>query len=414
MFPNRHLLRFIEDFKSNSMKENLITYKSLLKKCFPSFMKEKNIIIGYTNYLPSNEENARRALVSYLCEPVCSNNDSTRFSNDGIARAIPRVLNEMGYTVDIVNWNDMDITPENEYDLFIGHGGLSFTKHFKRVGENTIVIYFSTGNHWRFHNRQEKKRFVDLQKRRNTKLPLDRYIPNSQSEDAAYSVADGIICLGNQSVLEPYSEYPLVLNLNNASYPDEHYEISYKNFSIAKKNFFFYSGGGNVHKGLDLLLEAFKDSERHLYICTKLEDEFQKEYEKELNQDNIHYVGWIRQRGKTFYEIIDKCAFIIFPSCSEGSAGSVVECMNQGLIPIVSRETRIDVKDFGFFLEECTVGEIENMIKWISEQSAYWVKERSLLTRKAALDDYSEQMFLSNIKECIQKIIELSNKARVQ
>ncbi|MDK2831285.1 MAG: hypothetical protein PWQ75_1037 [Methanolobus sp.] len=372
----------------------------------------KKVVFDYKPYLNSDDYSPiKHALVSYLTKPLILPLDKKCFSNNGIATSIPKALNELGYSVDVVDIHNMDFIPTRQYDLFFGHVGHNFTHICNHLHSNCIKISFSPGDHWKFFNTQEEKRFEELRNRKGITLLFDRYRYDLETEEKSLLLSDGIVCLGDESVCKPFSDFTNVVHLNNASYPDNHYDNVDKGFNEGRNNFLFYSGGGNVHKGLDLLLEAFSKTDKHLYICTCLDSNFKDLYEKELSQSNIHFMGWVRQRSKKFYQIIDKCNFIIFPSCSEGSAGSVVECMNQGLIPIVSRETRIDVSRFGVFLNECTIQEIKDKIEYVSALPASELREKSLLTRKVALNEYSEEAFIRNMKACIQKITLASNNS---
>lgn len=395
--------------KSNLTK--MFDLLSFLVKTQYNKIKIKKIIYDYELFLKDSKSKPRKkALVSYLTSPFSKSNEKIRFSNNGIALSVPQALNELGYSVDIVDWDNMEFIPKIKYDLFFGHTGKNFKNIYHHLYKNTVVICFSPGDYWEFANSQEKKRFFNLSVRHNETIPFDRYHFDYELEEFSYKVANGIICLGDESVLEPYSKFPLVLNLNNASFQDDHYNKKNRKFDEVSNNFLFFGGGGNVHKGLDLLLDAFAESDKHLYICTILEPEFKRLFRNELKRPNVHYEGWVKQRSKKFYQIMENCAFIIFPSCSEGSAGSVVECMNQGLIPIVSRETRIDVSDFGVFLNDCTVEEIVKIINDVSNKPLSWLKEKSKLTRMAAITEYSEEKFLKNMKASILRIVETSKR----
>lgn len=380
--------------------------KGLIKK-YRNIFEHSYVMYNYEDYLETNETKSqpKKALVSYLPSPLLKPYQKRNFSNAGIARSIPRALNEMGYSVDVIDLHNMKFIPNKKYDLFFGHTGSNFKKTYENLYIDTVVICFSPGDYWEFANKQEEKRFEDLRQRRGVTLPYDRHHKDPECEEFSYSVADGIICLGDNSILEPYSKFPLVVTLNNASYYDDHCDKIKKDFEKTRNNFLFFAGGGNVHKGLNLLLEAFSRTDKNLYICTMLDAEFKEEYKTELQRPNIHFMGWVKTRGNKYYEVVDKCSFIIFPSCSEASAGSVVECLNQGLIPIISRETRIDVSDMGIFLEECTVDEITKVVIEVSNKPVSWIKEKSHLARKTALCDYSEEMFIKNMKKNIEKII---------
>ncbi len=349
----------------------------------------------------------KRALLSYITMPLRLSVDDPRnaqFSNIGIAQSIVRVLNELGYIVDVVEWNDTKFVPRRKYDLFIGHGGHNLGRIARHLSPQVVKIYFSTGLYWKEHNRLEEERFRRLEERRGVQLPYDRWI--SYDEEYANQSADGIICLGNQVAKMSYSKFPLVINLNNAAYNDERYDRVKKDFASGRTKFLFFSGGGNVHKGLDVLLEAFVQTDAHLYICQDIRSDFYEVYRHELEDfPNVHLVGTIPMRSQQFYELVDTCNFAIYPSCAEGQPGSVVECIHQGVIPIVSRETNIDTNSYGITLNSCSIEEIVEVIRDLSQRPAEWHEEMSRRTRKAALARFSEAAFLRNMKAAIECII---------
>ena len=122
---------------------------------------------------------ARRALLSYLVLPLLPPSafrDRIKFSNRGIAQEIPRVLNELGYSVDIVNYDNRSWFPDRPYDLFIGHGGINFEPICQRLSGRTVRIYFATGIYWREWNANNGKRAADLVSRRGLTLSSYRAI----------------------------------------------------------------------------------------------------------------------------------------------------------------------------------------------------------------------------------------------
>ncbi|RJR27571.1 glycosyltransferase family 1 protein [candidate division WWE3 bacterium] len=349
----------------------------------------------------------KRSLLSYITTPFRLSPDDPRnvqFSNIGIARSIVHVLNELGYIVDVVEWNDNKFIPGRKYDLFIGHGGCNFERIARNLPPDVVKIYFSTGLYWKEHNRREEERFRWLEERRGVRLPYDRWIYHS--EEYANQSADGIICLGNQVARESYSKFPLIINLNNAAYHEDRYDRVKKDYASGRNKFLFFSGGGNIHKGLDLLLEAFAQVNAHLYICQHINEGFYKVYRHELEDFlNIHLIGVVPMRSLRFYELVDKCNLVISPSCSEGSQGAVVECMHQGLIPVVSNATSIDTNDYGITLNTCSIDEIVKVVQDVSQRPPKWHEEMSYRTRKAAVTEFSEAAFLRNMKDAIQKVI---------
>ncbi len=346
----------------------------------------------------------RRALLFYITAPFRLWPDDPRnleFSNIGIGRSIVSALNELGYVVDVVEYSDKKFTPHNDYDLFIGHTGLNFQRVAVRLKPDTVKIYFSTGPYWKFWNEQEVKRIESLRKRRRVNYSFERII--RASEEWANENADAIICLGNNYVRQSYKKFPKIFNLNNASYYDDHYDRVKKDFAAARKNFLFFSGPGNVHKGLDLLLEVFPGLDAHLYICQRINPKFFKIYRNELTTaPSTRLIGEIPMRSRQFYEFVDRCAFIISPSCAEGQPGGVVECMHQGLIPVVSKETNIDTGDYGITLKDCSIEEIAETVRGLSGSPPEWCAEMSRKTRRIAASEFSAGLFLRNIRDIIQ------------
>ena len=301
--------------------------------------KSKSVlrIKGYDRYLAANHP--KRALLSYLPGPVkdqMAGGSSLHFSNYGIAVTFPKVLNKLGYIVDVINWDDTSFEPEDLYDLVIFHGGHNFTQLKPRLLGYPVIIYFSTGTYWKNHNGCEKKRFKDFRRRHGTELPPDRFIDSS--EEAPVRAANGIISLGDLRVAATYPLCTKVLPLNNASYVEGSIPTG-KIFATARDNFLFFAGNGNVHKGLDILIDAFLGlTAKHLYVATNLERRFLDVYRPKLaDSANIHLLGRLKLGSAKFMALVDTCAFVVLASCSEGSPGSVVDAMHHGLIPVLSR-----------------------------------------------------------------------------
>jgi hypothetical protein len=351
---------------------------------------------------PEYEKCEKKALLSYLVMPLippAGMREKVTFSNAGIAQYIPRALNELGYTVDIVNYDNKEFVPKKKYDLFIGHLGINFETISRHLDPECTRISFATGIQWEEWNRFKKERQEALGKRRNILLPAERIV--DYHEEFAYANSDGIICLGNDYAKKTFEKYPRVININNAVYPDT-YSPENKNFHGARNNFLFFNGSGNVRKGLDLVLEAFTHVEQHLYVRQDIEPEFFKVYKKELTEyPNIHLVPFLDKPSDDFFAIMDTCNFIIAPTCAEGQPGSVIECMAHGLIPIVSREANIDTKEFGITLKENSIEEIISVVKEVSQKPDEWYREKSSLTLDEIRQSYTPEHFLKNMKDAI-------------
>lgn len=379
---------------------------ALTRKTYIKRDGERTIVCNYTRYRGGRLN--KRALLCYLTAPVIADMNGepiSRFSNSGIALSWVQVLNEMGYVVDVIEWNNTTFTPDVRYDLAIFHGGHNFEHISKHLKGSPHIIHFLTGSYWKFNNDQEDMRRADFKKRHGIETPRDRYI--SVSEDPVNEAADGIIVLGDPSMKATYpSSYKQIVTINNASFPDDHFDQVQKEYEAAKNNFLFFAGGGNIHKGLDLLIDAFQGLEEHLYIMTVLDEAVMMALQKELKAPNIHLIGEVPMRTPSFYEIVDQCAFVIAPSCSEGQAGAVVECMNQGLIPVVSKETRLDAHEYGVVLKSNTIPEIQKVVHELSSLPAEDVETKAARTRHIAQTEHSPESFRRELRNAIAQILE--------
>lgn len=371
---------------------------------FPSRLYDQTLI--YSD--GTAPESTRRALLAYITHPFTMKaNDpaSFRFSNIGLARAIRAVLQSLGYVVDIVNYDDARFRPRIGYDLFIGHGGINFEQIAWHLDPSCITICFSTGSYWKLHNERAQIRADDLCRRRRVSIAPDRLI--THSEEWANANADGIIALGNSRVRQSYARFPRVTNLNNAVCHDRLFDPARKDLANGRTRFLFFAGSGNVHKGLDLLLEAFSGIKPHLYICQALSPVFTNAYRRELSTSpNIHYIGPVTIRNRRFYELVSLCNFVILPSCSEGQPGSVLDCMHYGLIPIVSKESNIDTDDFGVTLKNCSIEEIKEVVQELSSRPQAWQEEVSARSQMATLDCFSPETFRENFAQAIVALSE--------
>jgi len=345
----------------------------------------------------------RRALLSYLALPLLpppALRDRVKFSNRGIAQEIPRVLNELGYSVDIVNYDNRSWLPDQPYDLFIGHGGINFEQISRRLPERTVRIYFATGIYWREWNAHNERRAAGLFSRRGVTLASYRAIEND--EEYALDKSDGIICLGNRRAVETYSRFPRVTGINNAIFPVTWEGWRGKNFGEGREHFLFFSGRGNVHKGLDLLLEAFAGTDLHLHVCQHLEPDFADAYKRELTEySNIHVYGFIPMRSSKFYALAKRCDWVVSPTCAEGQPGAVLECMAHGLIPILSDEANIDVGKWGIPLSDCRIDTLRSTVLYASVMGTDSIRQMTAEMVDVTRNQYSAVNFSMNMRKAI-------------
>jgi len=387
----------------------------LLRRLYSRFRSIIRNFIGYPVIYNANKVNEsdcnKRALLIYLVKPFLLKDDDPRFLNHQNlkqCKQIATVIGEFGYIVDVVDIGDKRFRSSKNYDLIISHRvNLSGIENLIR-NNDLIKIYLSSGLNHIVSNRNLRKRYKLLFERRKRRLKIKRLV----TEEMPYVlISNAIVGFGNEFTMNTWKEIYKgpTYSFNNYGFKETKSSVDSKDFSKARKNFLFFASGGNVLKGLNLLLEVFpKYPNLHLYVYGSFESEsdFCVCYHKELYETpNIHPEGWVTVNSETFYDLLQKCTYIILPSCSEGQPGSVVQCMYSGLIPVVTKESGIDTENFGVTINDDGLEEIENTIVKLSKLPEDWHREHSIRTREVAEKRFNEDAFMDRWKEIIADIL---------
>lgn len=187
-----------------------------------------------------------------------------------------------------------------------------------------------------------------------------------------------------------------------------------ENIERDSKSFVFFASSGQVHKGLDLLLELFSQhlKDYTLYVCSEYEQEedFYQEYHKELYEtSNIIPMGFVDIESETFREISYKCTFAILPSCAEGCAGSILTAMSAGMIPIVSKECGFE-DDEVINLPDCKMETIFGYVVEYSQKDQNWLKNAAKHSMEIVHSRYSKLCFSHSVeKPLMEFLLILSN-----
>ncbi len=310
---------------------------------------------------------------------------------------------DMGYCVDVIRFDNDVFIAQKDYAFFI-ETRWNLQRNAAHLNKDCIKIFHADTAHILFHNAAEANRLLALQQRRGITLQPRRHeLPNKAIEHA-----DCATVLGNKFTLNTYryaqkALYPIPISTPVVyPWPEE------KDFEACRKHFLWFSSGGMVHKGLDLLLDVFSEMpDYHLTICGPVdrETDFVQAFHKELYQTpNIHTIGWVDISSRQFEEITNNCIGLVYPSCSEGQSGAVVTCLHAGLIPILSYESGVDVHDFGLILKECSITEIKQAIITISGLPESKLKSMSRLAWEYARANHTKDRFTKVYKETINLI----------
>ena len=351
-------------------------------------------------------------LLSYFISPFLLKEDQSipnSHTNQWECFQIANTFLKLGYAVDVINYTDEQFLPAKNYSFFIDiHRNLE--RLSPHLNADCIRILHITGAHWLFQNQAEYARLLALQKRRGITLAPRRIAPPS----LGIEIADLATILGNEFTIKTFTYAKKPIYRIPISTTNRYEWMPGKNYEKCRNNFLWFGSSGMVHKGLDLVLEAFSEMpEYNLTVCGPIqqEEDFEKAFFKELYQtSNIHTVGWIDTSTSKFTKILESCIGLIYPSCSEGGGGSAITCMHGGLIPILSYESSVDVLDFGFILNDSSINEIKKTVNVLANLPAKELKMRSRKAWEFVRANHTKERFSEEYQKFVIKTLKVSRE----
>jgi hypothetical protein len=355
--------------------------------------------------LAPDRESVGRVLVSYVLEPflrppgVDISRDHTHHWESW---QIAQTFLERGFRVDVISYLNRRFVPSHGYDLFF-----SARTNLQRVssalpGGCRKVAHLDTA-HWLVNNTAAYQRLLDLQRRRGITLS------NAKMVEANWAIehADLGTVLGNDFTMATYRYAGKPLHRIPISAPEVYPWDETRSFERARRRFLWFGSSGFVHKGLDLVLEAFvRMPELELVVCGPFADEqpFLAAFHRELFETpNIRAVGWVDVASEQFREIARSCVGLVYPSCSEGGGGSAITCMHAGLIPVVSVETSVDVGDGGIVLRENTIDAICATVQALAGRSAQDLESQAREAWQLARARHTRERFAAAFAEFVDQ-----------
>ncbi len=318
-----------------------------------------------------------------------------------LARAFYEVLTELGE----VTYTDGYRYKEHigkEFDLFVG-----IASHFHDILNACIVeksIYVAVNMHPVERN-SILRQFIN-----ENNLPEGAISEKDIVDPAPYleaiERADFILCAGNVATLNSYTKHGVPIG-----------KIKIFNYGAAltapktirshkTKRFLYLASEIGLRKGFDVLSSAMIQiqGDFHIDIVGAPSNEF---YRTKIDglvkkmKGKAAYHPWIDSTRQQYKEILRDSDFLIFPSLEEGQAGTVIDALSQGLIPVVSENSGIDFSPLGkFAIGEESVTENAQILENALSLSIAEVKN----LKNKALEYYQEmhREFAEELKESIQ------------
>lgn len=316
---------------------------------------------------------------------------------------IARAFLSLGYDVDVIDYRNRDFIPSRSYDFFVS-ARTNLATIADRLNKDCTVIAHLDTSHYLFNNHAAYARTLMLRDRLGIACPSIRLI----EKNWAIERADYGIVLGNEATMSTYRYagkplYPLTVP-SPLTFP-----FPQKDYAECRRRFLWFGSAGFVHKGLDLVLEAFsRMPDLHLHVCGPIErdrrfvDAFRTWL---LHTPNIHTIGWMDISSPEFIDLIRNTVALVYPSCAEGQAGSVVVCLQAGLIPIVSRESGLDIGDYGIVLQDSGIEEICRQVKRITSLPDSDLEKMTKDAWEHARATHGEESYLAQYRRIITEIM---------
>ncbi len=322
---------------------------SLLK----DFIRDIYVKYSYPMQVYTDKSFNKKVLICYIKSPFYMKDRPIKHSNVIESRIIADIFHKLKFNVDVVDWQCKRNIDYLKYDVIFGFGSPFHNSFNIDKNYNGIRICYLTGSNPNFSNEREAMRIKEVFKNKKVMLTPRReaYWPWMHTTINS----DMLILTGNTQTKSSYSG--LVDNIKTVPVPCIPSQLR-PNLQV-NSGFLWFGGAGAVHKGLDLVLDAIDESSSDIIldICGPIEKEkdFIMLYKNSFLRSNIKFHGMVDVSSNEMQKLIDRNSFVILPSCSEGMASSVITCMQFGLIPIISKECGIDIKDHGILIEEITV-----------------------------------------------------------
>ncbi len=305
---------------------------------------------------------------------------------------IVKIFSELGYCIDIIDCNNIQsvkLVSEKKYDLIFGFGESFY--QITKLQPEAISILYMTENHPFISYREEKRRLDYYFTRHGRYIKLERSgnFYKLHHLDTKYSY---VITLSETEPLlnhykNPYTIFPTgIINPQLIS--------TKKNHQLSRKHFLWLGSRGAIHKGLDLLIDIFsKRDDIILHVCGLSVKE--KKLINFPKRKNIIEYGYIDIKSDIFLKIMEKCTYIILPSCSEGFSTSITTGMLHGLIPIVMKDTGFNrLGDNAIFLDDYRLDYLNNKLNELAVESP---EKLNIFSKKVF--DYAHNNFIISVFE---------------
>lgn len=347
----------------------------------------------------------KKALISYSTYHFNASN-YTGHSNYQESLVVAEIFDFLGYQVDVVNNNKETNLDLSTYDVIFGEGLPVFQA--LSLNDRPYVIYYGTGSHPFHCTAQSHQRLISFFKS-DRFLALSSTRTNDHRWGLAASMADAVICIGNETTLKSFELYGAT-NIKCID-PTFHKRTDAlplginKDFDVCRKSMLWFGSYGLLHKGLDLAVDAVRNRpDWTLHVCGYTPAE--KELLEVLQlPDNVIVHGFINVHSDEFKNLAERCGFVILPSCSEGIATAVVTAVGCGaMIPLVTKECGFDIELGGYSIE-LSSSSIEQRLDFLDLIESSSLKVEAIRAQQGVIERYTLDNYRAKMKKYLTDLL---------
>lgn len=391
--------------------------KGLIKSYgYPLYeMMLRNAYIEQTNInLNLCDSTQKKVLICYLPIPNVDFGNTVHAAYAHINQIIHTFI-EMGYCIDVCFANDVqqyNRLSKKNYDIVFGFGDAF--KQACKDNTRALKISFIMENHPDVVSQKYSDR-IRYFKSRHPHIDISSSIVRSGFFDAdQFKLSDaGILMSSRYNSLNFIELRDKILLINSNSIFNKNYkfvpEEVLKSISSSRRNFLWFGSVGLIHKGLDIVIDAFKELPD---LCLNVYGLDKKEYGlfEKLKADNTYNKKRINVLSDEFItDVVKKHNFMILDSCSEGMSTSVSTCMAHGIIPIVSKECGFDEASCIIQLEDNSVNGVIEAIRHTFEMTDDMILAMREECYNYARRNFSLECFDKQFKKELKEIL-VNNK----
>lgn len=323
--------------------------------------------------------------------------------------AMVKVLNDLGLNVYVQYYLSKSEIPQlSNVKMVFGHEP-NLIRAADKFPE-ALVVYYSTCAYADHQNNQILKMTDSINNKYHSNLPYRRLFDIKDTQHSiyrGYEIAEKILQIGSKFTIETmperYRNKIVLIHQSTQVSRDIFVQDAFEN------EFLFLGSGGNMLKGIPLLLDYFTTHQDCLiHIVGPIEEDYQELIQNEVTP-NIHFHGFMDVNSDAFVEIVKKCNFVLFPSGSEGCPGSVLCAMQYGLIPIVTPWAAFDeIEEYGYMMDyNWNVHSVEKGIDWAKSLSPQERLLRKKRCSKFVIDNYNLDKFSEEFRDFCKSILQL-------